>query len=608
MGNQFLGRADTATQLETPRTIFSQSFDGTANIGGQALVYGKAVDTHQYSYGALQIREADLIGNTQTTDKYAPRVSFHWANRTGANLYMTSSGSFKVTTGNDERLTDIYAREFIGALSGNATSATTATTATSANKWTTARTLTLSGNASGSVSFDGSANMALNITNHYATGSDSSNWLNVPDTRGTNPAPSALTRSVRFEFKGHATINNPYGNDTYNGLMSAAFYSDASGGNRYQIAFGSNMATIPYLSMRTNPGGATSWGDWKLLPTMSADSGFWGFDFPSNNTYLRTPPDGLLPNAASSSGLGYVGTSVWPFLAMYAKKFYGDLSGNAATATNASNLAYFKCTSSTNVGVDDVTANAIGYVSGIGLLGASDGGLFKQVYSSVRAGEIFIDYRTGGLATRGKNNGTWTAWNNIVRNTINSIPQPIGGEYITNAQYTTGALQIKLPVGYTSSMLRFTVDIFDYATNQSCTYNIAGYNYGSSSSWVNCSAYSHGYFNTNFSNLTVNFCKTGTTPCVCIGDVGTRWDYVQVKVRDVFVGYSGYTYAFQQGWGISFVTTMPTVQTTVANPANWYNAYNAVTAGSATNATQLGGVAAANYINTSDTLILRGTV
>lgn len=332
---------------------------------------------------------------------------------------------------------------------------------------------------------------------------------------------------------------------------------------------------------------------------------------------LEPPPSGLLPYTSNSAGTSHLGTSSWPFYDVHAKTFYGNLYGNATTATsatsatnatNASNLAYFKCTSNTNVGVDDVTANAIGYVSGIGLLGKSDGGLFKQVYSSVWAGEIFIDYRTGNLATRGKNNGTWTAWNNIVRNTINSIPQPIGGEYITNAQYTTGALQIKLPVGYTSSMLRFTVDIFDYATNQSCTYNIAGYNYGSNSNWVNCSAYSHGYFNSNTSNLTVSFCKTGTTPCVCIGAVGTRWDYVQVKVRDVFVGYSGYTYAFQQGWGISFVTTMPTVQATVTNPSNWYNAYNAVTAGSATNASQLGGVAAANYINTSDTLILRGTV
>lgn len=343
MGNQFLGRADTATKLETPRTIFSQSFDGTTSVSGQALVYGAAVDVSRYINGALQVREAGLVANTQTGSKFAPRIGFHWGNVSGANIILNSSGSFEFTSGSDERYVDVYAKTFIGALQGNATSATTATTATSANKWTTARTITLSGNASGSVSLDGSANVALNITNHYATGSDSANWLEVPDTREVNVGPKDLKRSVRFEFKRHSAISDPYGNDTYNGLMSAAFYPDATGGNRYQIAFGSDMGTIPYLSMRTNTGGATAWGSWTLLPTMNQANGYWGFKFPTNNTYLRMPPNGLLPSESVSTGIGYVGTSSWPFLAMHAKTFYGNLSGNATTATTATSA-----TSATN--------------------------------------------------------------------------------------------------------------------------------------------------------------------------------------------------------------------------------------------------------------------
>lgn len=487
MGNQFLGRADTATKLETPRTIFSQSFDGTVNIGGQALVYGEAVDTHQYSYGALQVREADLIGNTQTADKYAPRIGFHWANRTAANLYMTSGGSFKVTTGNDEYLTDIYAKTFIGALSGNATSATTATTATSANKWTTARTLTLSGNASGSVSFDGSANMALNITNHYATGSDSSNWLNVPDTRGTNPAPSSLTRSVRFEFKGHAIINNPYGDDTYNGLMSAAFYGDASGGNRYQIAFGSNMATIPYLSMRTNTGGATSWGGWYLLPTMSRESGYWGFEFPLNDTYLRTPPNGLLPNTSGSAGVGTIGTSAWPFLAMYAKTFYGNLSGNATTATNASQL----------------------------------GGTAASGYLKTTGGTL------SGSTSKISRAGTSSSWYNGRTNALFTTSSVASGIYapLWSAKSATGSWDVGT---YTNDTLNFS-----FVTD------------------------------TNF-------------------NAGTNSPKTQIVFGDNGVVMAPYFDGDLLG--------------------------NANTATTATNSNQLGGVAAANYINTADTLILRGTI
>ena len=64
------------------------------------------------------------------------------------------------------------AATFIGALSGNASTATTATTA---NAWTTARTITLGGDLTGNVSIDGSANVTLTATiaaNSVALGTD----------------------------------------------------------------------------------------------------------------------------------------------------------------------------------------------------------------------------------------------------------------------------------------------------------------------------------------------------------------------------------------------------------------------------------------------------
>lgn len=54
----------------------------------------------------------------------------------------------------------ITAKTFVGALSGNAS---TATTATQANYWTTARTLTFTGNVTGSVSVRGNANMSCSL-------------------------------------------------------------------------------------------------------------------------------------------------------------------------------------------------------------------------------------------------------------------------------------------------------------------------------------------------------------------------------------------------------------------------------------------------------------
>ena len=96
-------------------------------------------------------------------------IVFRWHNGTAARLgffgyddstgYFTfipdatdTSGVISGTAG------DIQATNFRGALIGNADTATTA------GKWTTARTITLGGDLSGSVSIDGSAGVTLNAT------------------------------------------------------------------------------------------------------------------------------------------------------------------------------------------------------------------------------------------------------------------------------------------------------------------------------------------------------------------------------------------------------------------------------------------------------------
>jgi len=70
---------------------------------------------------------------------------------------------------------NFVAATFIGDLSGNATTATSAGTAATADKWTNARTITLGGDLTGSVSIDGSANVTLTATvaaNSVALGTD----------------------------------------------------------------------------------------------------------------------------------------------------------------------------------------------------------------------------------------------------------------------------------------------------------------------------------------------------------------------------------------------------------------------------------------------------
>lgn len=115
-----LNNADTATTLQTSRTIFGKSFNGSANVAGQALVYGTYQETasSRHSNGGLQIRENGMVGSAQTDDGYAPAIGFHWANRIGASLILTTSG-FKFMNQAFTGYQNVY-----GIFKGNADSAT----------------------------------------------------------------------------------------------------------------------------------------------------------------------------------------------------------------------------------------------------------------------------------------------------------------------------------------------------------------------------------------------------------------------------------------------------------------------------------------------------
>jgi hypothetical protein len=69
------------------------------------------------------------------------------------------------------------------------------------------------------------------------------------------------------------------------------------------------------------------------------------------------------------------------------------------------------------IAIDSVTTNMVGYVTGSSAAGYSDGAGFSAAYNSSWVGQLFVDFRTGKLSTRGKNNGTWQAhrfmWDNL---------------------------------------------------------------------------------------------------------------------------------------------------------------------------------------------------
>lgn len=120
LGVSITGNAKTATTLQTTRKIFSQPFSGAGDVAGQAMVYGTYQETasSRYSNGGIQVRENGMVGNAQTDDGYAPAIGFHWANRIGASLILTTSG-FKFMNQAWTAYQNVY-----GIFKGNADSAT----------------------------------------------------------------------------------------------------------------------------------------------------------------------------------------------------------------------------------------------------------------------------------------------------------------------------------------------------------------------------------------------------------------------------------------------------------------------------------------------------
>lgn len=190
---------------------------------------------------------------------------------------------------------------------------------------------------------------------------------------------------------------------------------------------------------------------------------------------------------------------------------------------------FYRATSTTPTKVMDL--NADGSVSLAGALGVAGTATFTETPILSKA----ISSQTG-------------TGNGILPIRITS---PGGGAYATTTSPQTGAIKITLPQSWTSTMVRFTVKIYEYTTNESFEVHCGGYTYIGNPSWVNVFAYIVGaQTNRNFS---VRFGHDGSKCCVYIGELASVWLYPQVFVTDVELGYTSATIAqWDTGWVVGF--------------------------------------------------------
>jgi hypothetical protein len=149
-----------------------------------------------------------------------------------------------------------------------------------------------------------------------------------------------------------------------------------------------------------------------------------------------------------------------------------NIAGNAATAsavawsgitskpTTISGFGITDIVSSNSgspVAADTTTKNGFYYVnSNISpLLGQTDGALFVQAYDNSWASQIYQDYRTGQLAIRGKNSGTWQAWRTVLDSTNFTGSMPNSG--VTAGTYNNVTVNAKgIVTGGSNSPYMFT--------------------------------------------------------------------------------------------------------------------------------------------------------
>jgi len=136
-----------------------------------------------------------------------------------------------------------------------------------------------------------------------------------------------------------------------------------------------------------------------------------------------------------------------------------------------------------------------------------------------------------------------------------------GGGVSYNQSNKTGHIQIKLPVLWSSHMLQFHVDVFDYIADKLVSFHIAGYNYAGSLSWNRTSVHQTG----GISDIPVYFGDDGVNACIWIGSPAYVWQYPKVIIRDVLVGFTTVTNAtWKDGWSVT-VNTTPRITTNVTH-------------------------------------------
>jgi hypothetical protein len=227
------GNADTATALETARNIGGVSFDGTASINlpgvnttGNQDTTGNAATATAWETGRTisltgdvtgSVTGVDGTGNASIATTIQPNSVALGTDTTGNYVATVTSGNYLTggTSGEGSTPTlnvdatptntasKVVARDASGNFSAGTITGALSGNATTASSLATGRSIALSGDVSGSTTFDGSGNVTITT----AVADDSHNHV-ISNVDGLQTALDAKSPLANPDFTGVASFGN----------------------------------------------------------------------------------------------------------------------------------------------------------------------------------------------------------------------------------------------------------------------------------------------------------------------------------------------------------------------------------------------------------------
>jgi hypothetical protein len=444
------GNADTATALATARTIQlsgdvtgSVSFDGTGDVNITATV---GDDTHAHIIDNVDGLQAALDAKADDSTTFTAGNYLTGGGTLGANR------TFDVDATSANTASKVVARDASGNFSAGTITATlsgNASTATSAAALTTARTISLTGDVSGSTSFDGSGNVSITATvaddshNHITsnidglaeyiadtvgamvstntesgitvTYDDTDNTLDFDVNDPTITLTGDVTGSATMTNLGNVSITTTVADDSHNHVISNVDGLQTALDGKSSTSHNHTLDSLSNTTITSNTSGEIlKWNGSAWVNNTLAEAGIQ-----PSGSYLTGNQTITLTGDVSGSGTTSISVTVADdshnHVISNVDGLQTALDGKASTSHTHGKLE--SSYAGTYASADSAMPSTIRSFSHDLGNGPNDGHLLSMTWGSTTTygAQIWIDTDpTGDMAVRQRNNvGTWTGWYDI---------------------------------------------------------------------------------------------------------------------------------------------------------------------------------------------------